>query len=33
MGVENSSIGADCAFNGDSPTVDESCIEVRLSIR
>jgi hypothetical protein len=33
MGVENSSIGADCAFSGDSPTVNVSCIDVRLSIR
>ena len=33
MGVESSSIGADCAFSGDSPTVNVSCIEVQLSIR
>jgi hypothetical protein len=33
MGVESSSIGADCFFTGDSPTVNESCIDVRLSIR
>ena len=33
MGVESSSIGADCAFSGDSATVSESCIDVHLSIR
>jgi len=33
MGVESSSIGADCFFSGDSSTVSETCIEVGLSIR
>jgi hypothetical protein len=33
MGVESSSTGADCFFSGDSPTVSETCVEVRLTIR
>jgi len=33
MGVENGSIGADCAYSGDAPTLDEKCIEIGLSIR
>ena len=33
MGVENAQIGADCAWSGDSETVDETCVVVRLTIR
>lgn len=33
VGVESSSVGADCFFSGDSATVSESCVDVRLSIR
>ena len=33
MGVESSSVGADCAFNGDSPSVSVSCAGVGLSIQ
>ena len=33
MGVENAQIGGDCAWSGDSPTVDQTCIAVRLTIR
>jgi len=33
MGVESDTGAADCAFSGDSPTVDVSCAQVRLTIR
>lgn len=33
IGVESDSIGADCAQQGDSETVDLTCAEVRLTIR
>ncbi len=33
MGVESASAGYDCFFSGDSPTVNETCVEVRLTIR
>ncbi|HZN55471.1 MAG TPA: hypothetical protein VFB67_09125 [Candidatus Polarisedimenticolaceae bacterium] len=33
VGVESSSIAADCLFQGSSPTVDETCVVVRLTIR
>ena len=33
MGVESASVGADCFFSGDSATVSETCVEVRLTIR
>ncbi len=33
MGVESESTGYDCVFSGDSATVNETCVEVRLTIR
>ena len=33
VGVESASIGADCAYSGDAATVDETCVEVRLTVR
>ena len=32
-GVQSSSIGADCAWSGDAASVNESCLDVRFSIR
>ena len=32
-GVQSSSIGADCAWSGDAPSVSESCLDVSFSIR
>lgn len=33
MGVENASGAFDCFFSGDSQNVNETCVEVRLTIR
>ncbi|HKQ62100.1 MAG TPA: hypothetical protein VJS92_12490 [Candidatus Polarisedimenticolaceae bacterium] len=33
VGAESDTIAVDCFFPGDSPTVNESCAGVRLSIR
>jgi len=33
MGVENNTGAFDCFFSGDSPNVNETCVEVRLTIR
>lgn len=32
-GVESSSIGGDCFWSGDAPSVSESCLDVHFSIR
>jgi len=33
IGVEDESIGADCAYFGDDATVTETCIAVKFTIR
>jgi hypothetical protein len=33
VGVESDEVGADCFYSGDALTVNESCLQVRLSIR
>ena len=33
MGVENESAAFDCLFTGDAQNVNETCVEVRITIR